>query len=52
VDDRWSPADVGRKDDRAARGIGIPPPEHGSIFRVVDFPPGAKADTARASTMA
>jgi quercetin dioxygenase-like cupin family protein len=42
-----SPADVGRKDDRAAREIGIPPPERGSIFRVVDFPPGAKGEMHR-----
>ena len=42
-----SPADVGRKDDRAAREIGIPPPENGSIFRVVDFPPGAKGEMHR-----
>lgn len=42
-----SPADVGRGDDRAAREIGIPPPERGSIFRIVDFPPGAKGEMHR-----
>ena len=42
-----SPADVSRKDDRAAREIGIPPPEHGSIFRIVDFPAGAKGEMHR-----
>ena len=42
-----SPADVSRKDDRAAREIGIAPPERGSIFRVVDFPPGAKGEMHR-----
>ena len=42
-----SPADVDRNDDRAAREIGIPPPERGSIFRVVDFPPGTKGEMHR-----
>jgi quercetin dioxygenase-like cupin family protein len=42
-----SPADAARSDDRAAREIGIPPPERGSIFRVVDFPPGAKGEMHR-----
>ena len=42
-----SPANVSRKDDRAAREVGIPPPERGSIFRVVDFPPGAKGEMHR-----
>ncbi len=42
-----SPADVDRKDDRAAREIGISPPERGSIFRVVDFPTGAKGEMHR-----
>lgn len=42
-----SPADAARRDDRAAREIGIPPPERGSIFRVVDFPPGAKGEMHR-----
>jgi quercetin dioxygenase-like cupin family protein len=42
-----SPAVVDRKDDRAAREMGIPPPERGSIFRVVDFPPGAKGEMHR-----
>ena len=41
------PADTGRSDDRSAREIGIPPPERGSIFRVVDFPPGAKGEMHR-----
>ena len=42
-----SPADVKWNEDRAAREIGIPPPERGSIFRVVDFPPGAKGEMHR-----
>jgi quercetin dioxygenase-like cupin family protein len=42
-----SPADADRQDDRAARETGIPPPERGSIFRVVDFPPGAKGEMHR-----
>ncbi len=33
--------------DRANREIGIPPPTHGSIFRVVDFPAGAKGEMHR-----
>lgn len=34
-----SPADIAGAADRAAREIGVPPPESGTIFRVVDFPP-------------
>ena len=34
-----TPADMSGGADRAERTIGIPPPERGSIFRVVDFPP-------------
>lgn len=34
-----SPADISASEDRAAREIGVPPPESGSIFRVVEFPP-------------
>lgn len=29
-------------EDRAEREIGVPPPPRGSIFRVVEFPPGRK----------
>jgi len=42
-----SPADISAHDDRAARDIGIPPPTNGTIFRVVDFPPGAKGEMHR-----
>ena len=42
-----SPADLAGSADRAAREIGIPPPRNGSIFRVVDFPPGAKGEMHR-----
>ena len=42
-----SPADTSRADYRAAREIGIPPPERGSIFRIVDFPAGAKVEMHR-----
>ena len=35
-----TPADISGAADRAAREIGIAPPRGGSIFRVVDFPPG------------
>ncbi len=38
-----SPADNSRNADRAEREIGVAPPERGSIFRVVDFPPAAEA---------
>lgn len=34
-----TPADIGGHADRASREIGVPPPEGGTIFRVVDFPP-------------
>ena len=37
-----SPADISGGADRAARDIGVPPPPRGSIFRVVEFPPGRK----------
>jgi quercetin dioxygenase-like cupin family protein len=33
--------------DRGNLDIGIPPPRGGSIFRVVDFPPGAKGEMHR-----
>src|SRR3954468_14436955 len=38
-----SPAGVSGNPDRADRDIGVAPPERGSIFRVVDFPPAAAA---------
>jgi mannose-6-phosphate isomerase-like protein (cupin superfamily) len=34
-----TPADMSANSDRAAREIGVPPPDNGSILRVVDFPP-------------
>lgn len=34
-----TPARVDLRQDRADRTIGVPPPAHGSILRVVDFPP-------------
>ena len=37
-----SPADISGTGDRAEREIGVPPPPHGSIFRVVEFPPGRR----------
>jgi len=42
-----SPAETARSDDRSAREVGIPPPPRGSIFRIVDFPPGAKGEMHR-----
>ena len=38
-----SPADNSGAADAADREIGVAPPERGSIFRVVDFPPAAEA---------
>jgi naringenin degradation protein FdeH len=37
-----SPADLSRVADRAEREIGVAPPPLGSIFRVVEFPPGRR----------
>lgn len=34
-----TPADILGEGDRAAREIGVPPPQSGTIFRIVDFPP-------------
>jgi hypothetical protein len=42
------PADVAATSDRAAREIGVPPPQNGSIFRVVDFPPESGARSREA----
>ena len=39
-----TPATVSGAADRAAREIGIAPPDNGSIFRVVDFPPASGAN--------
>lgn len=36
------PADISGAADRAERTIGVPPPDRGSVFRMVDFPPVAK----------
>jgi mannose-6-phosphate isomerase-like protein (cupin superfamily) len=38
VTDR-TPADMSGTADRAAVGIGIAPPSHGSVFRIIDIPP-------------
>ena len=37
-----SPADISGSADRAEREIGVPPPARGSLFRVVEFPPGGR----------
>ena len=42
-----SPAALSDSRDRAEREIGIPPPAGGSIFRIVDFPPGARGEMHR-----
>jgi mannose-6-phosphate isomerase-like protein (cupin superfamily) len=34
-----TPADMSGTVDRAAVGIGIAPPSHGSVFRIIDIPP-------------
>jgi mannose-6-phosphate isomerase-like protein (cupin superfamily) len=34
-----APVDLTGAEDRAERKVGVPPPEQGTIFRVVDFPP-------------
>lgn len=34
-----NPADILRKDDAAIKYAGVPPPPHGTIFRVVEFAP-------------
>jgi len=43
-----SPADVAGTVDRSLREIGVPPPPRGTIFRVVDFPPGEAARSREA----
>jgi mannose-6-phosphate isomerase-like protein (cupin superfamily) len=40
-----SPADNSGNADSADRDIGVAPPERGSIFRMVDFPPASEAGT-------
>jgi mannose-6-phosphate isomerase-like protein (cupin superfamily) len=36
-----TPVDVSGNADRAERNIGVAPPECGSVFRIVEFPPAA-----------
>jgi hypothetical protein len=43
-----SPADISGSADRSEREIGVPPPPSGSIFRVVEFPPGEKQGSREA----
>jgi mannose-6-phosphate isomerase-like protein (cupin superfamily) len=38
------PAEVSGAADRAAREIGVPPPQRGTIFRVAEFPPETGGD--------
>lgn len=38
-----TPADLSREGDPSLREIGVAPPAHGSILRIVDFPPAAEA---------
>jgi mannose-6-phosphate isomerase-like protein (cupin superfamily) len=37
------PIDVSGTDDRGQTQIGVPPPPHGTVFRIVDFPPASDA---------
>ena len=46
-----SPADNSGDADGADRDIGVAPPERGSIFRVVDFPPASEAGTVDNAAM-
>jgi mannose-6-phosphate isomerase-like protein (cupin superfamily) len=46
-----SPADNSGNKDNADRDIGIAPPERGSIFRMVDFPPASEVGTVDNATM-
>jgi mannose-6-phosphate isomerase-like protein (cupin superfamily) len=41
-----SPADISGSADRADRQIGVSPPRNGSVFRIVDFPPGKEMSEA------
>lgn len=48
-----TPARLDLRQDRADRTIGVPPPAHGSILRVVDFPPVTKdAESLDQATLA
>jgi quercetin dioxygenase-like cupin family protein len=42
---RESPVDATAADDRAQTSIGVPPPNQGTIFRVVEFAPGTAHPT-------
>jgi quercetin dioxygenase-like cupin family protein len=43
-----TPADITGGTDKSVREIGVPPPEGGTIFRVVDFPPEGGARSREA----
>ena len=45
------PADNSGSEDNADRDIGVAPPERGSIFRMVDFPPAAEVGVVDAAAM-
>jgi mannose-6-phosphate isomerase-like protein (cupin superfamily) len=36
-----TPVDLSQKADRSEAKVGVPPPKNGSIFRIVEFPPGS-----------
>ena len=43
-----TPADISGSSDKGMREIGVPPPQRGTIFRVVDFPPEGGARSREA----
>lgn len=43
-----TPADISGNRDKSLREIGVPPPERGTIFRIVDFPPEGGARSREA----
>jgi hypothetical protein len=43
------PVDAAGAIDRAQTAIGVPPPENGTVFRIVDFAPGGAARSASRS---
>jgi mannose-6-phosphate isomerase-like protein (cupin superfamily) len=42
-----TPAEMSGSADRAAGKAGVAPPKHGSVFRIVDFPPTTDAEIAK-----
>ncbi len=40
------PVDLSGSTDKAQKQVGVPPPAHGTIFRIVDFPPASTSPAA------